>query len=78
MAQIKTTRKSLGRLATIGDLYDATNDSFCGQSIFSNLSVVEIETIENPIALTSIVYNDNNLFNNLIKFDVEPELAVSE
>lgn len=73
----KITRKSLGRSASIGDLYDATNDSFCGQSIFPKLNAVEIETIENPAILSRIIINDDSLFNNLIKFDIEPDLAVS-
>lgn len=77
MDHTSITRKSLGRSAAIGDLYDATKDSLCGQSIFSKLTDVEIETIENPITQTDLICNDNSLFNNLIKNDVEPELAVS-
>lgn len=77
MADRNITRRSLGRSAALGDLYNATNDSFCGQSIFSNLTDVKFETIENPSTQTNLIYNDNSLFNNLIKYDVEPELAVS-
>lgn len=77
MANININRKSLGRLASIGDLYDATKDSFCGQSIFLSSSDVEIEEIGDSYVHTNIVYNDESLFNNLIKYDLEPELAVS-
>lgn len=77
MAHRKTTRKSLGRSAAIGDLYDATTDSFCGKSIFSKLKDVDIETnYPDPVTHTDFICNDDNLFNNLIRYDVEPELAV--
>lgn len=79
---VKTiTRKSLGRSAAIGDLYDATTDSFCETSIFGNLvhREVEIKTAEHHATLVDVesICHDESAFNNLIKYSVEPELAVS-
>lgn len=71
------TRKSLGRNAAVGDLYDATTDSFCGKNIFSDLSGLKIETTQLSAESIDIVNNDDSIFNNLMKCDIEPELAVS-
>lgn len=76
MSNKKVSRKSLGRVAAIGDLYDATKDSFCGQSIFADVPAIEIETFNNSSTQIHLIYNDDSLFNNLIKCDVEAELAV--
>ncbi|XP_037024786.1 uncharacterized protein LOC119066418 [Bradysia coprophila] len=79
MAGKTITRKSLGRSAAIGDLYDATTDSFCEKSIFGELfnSEMEVKTTGHAVMLTQSIYNDENVFNNFMKYDVEPELAVS-
>ncbi|XP_037042296.1 uncharacterized protein LOC119078724 [Bradysia coprophila] len=79
MAGRTITRKSLGRSAAIGDLYDAATDSFCGKSIFGESfnRELEIKTAEHHVMLTQSIYNDKSVFNNLMKYDVEPELAVS-
>lgn len=79
MAVKTITRNSLRRSAAIGDLYDATTDSFCEKSIFGKLvhQEVEIKTAEHNAMLVQSVYHDESLFNNLMKYGVEPELAVS-
>lgn len=76
MADRTITRKALDRSAGIGDLYDATTDSFCGRSIFGKLADLEIKTSEYATMSTQAIYNDESVFNNLMKFNVEPELAV--
>ena len=70
------TRQALGRIAQLGDLYDAHTDCFCARSLFNS------DLPENTIRLTDIqrtvceyVMQDsiNEKFN---KLDVEAELKV--
>lgn len=79
MAVKMITRNSLGRSAAIGDLYDATTDSFCQKSIFGKLvhREFELKTAEHHEMLVQSIYHDESAFNNLMKYGVEPELAVS-
>ncbi|PKC66901.1 hypothetical protein RhiirA1_511006 [Rhizophagus irregularis] len=70
-------RKSLGRVASIGSLYNATRDTFCGTTIlksdFPNDSITRADVSNNEVLFE---YNDSYVekFN---KLDVEDELRLS-
>ncbi|UZO10763.1 uncharacterized protein OCT59_002341 [Rhizophagus irregularis] len=78
MASTKTiTRKSLGRGAFIGSLYNAANDKFCGTTIFKskypNDSINKIN-----IPHTEILYEYENTYKEKFnKLDVGAELKLS-
>ncbi|RGB27696.1 hypothetical protein C1646_673797 [Rhizophagus diaphanus] len=78
MASTNTiTRKSLGRGALIGSLYNAANDTFCGTRIFkSNCPDDSIKKIKIPH--TEILYEYENTYKEkLNKLDVGAELKLS-
>ncbi|RGB34266.1 hypothetical protein C1646_787157 [Rhizophagus diaphanus] len=78
MASTKViTRKSLGRSAFIGSLYNVTNDAFCGTMIFKSMypddSIRKVD-----ISHTEILYEFENTYKEKFnKLDVEAELKVS-
>lgn len=70
-------RKALGRSAALGDLYDATADTFTGLSLLSSpVPPNLLETIENPSTKFDYLYS-NRQDEKIKKCDVEAELAVS-
>ncbi|KAJ6642504.1 hypothetical protein Bhyg_07455 [Pseudolycoriella hygida] len=71
---VEITRKSLGCSANIGDLYDASVDKFCDK-LFFICDNVKIITTEQSVTSADFIYNDDNTFNNLIKYGVECDLA---
>ncbi|PKY47585.1 hypothetical protein RhiirA4_522900 [Rhizophagus irregularis] len=78
MASTKTiTRKSLGRGAFIGSLYNAANDKFCGTTIFkSKYPDDSINKINIPH--TEILYEYENTYKEKFnKLDVGAELKLS-
>src|SRR6266542_2245626 len=70
-------RKSLGRAAFIGSLYNATRDTFCGTTLlkaeFPNDSISRAD-IPNSELLYEYEDSYREKFN---KLDVEPELKLS-
>ena len=70
-------RNALGRIAQLGDLYDAREDQFIGATIFSGpipeSCVVEVE---NQQSQTNFIYEET-VTEKLKAFDVEAELKVS-
>uniref|UniRef100_A0A914XNS0 G domain-containing protein n=1 Tax=Plectus sambesii TaxID=2011161 RepID=A0A914XNS0_9BILA len=70
-------RQALGRIAHIGELYDARTDTFCGRGLFvSKLPTDSITKTDTPRTVTDFVLTDsiNDKFN---KLDVQAELKVS-
>ncbi|CAB4418188.1 unnamed protein product [Rhizophagus irregularis] len=78
MASTKViTRKSLGRGAFIGSLYNVSNDTFCGTTIFkSKYPDDSIRKVD--ISHTEILYEYENTYKEKFnKLDVEAELKLS-
>ncbi|POG62851.1 hypothetical protein GLOIN_2v1882581 [Rhizophagus irregularis DAOM 181602=DAOM 197198] len=78
MASTKViTRKSLGRGAFIGSLYNVANDTFCGTTIFkSKYPDDSIRKVD--ISHTEILYEYENTYKEKFnKLDVEAELKLS-
>ena len=73
---VTITRQALGRIAMVGDLYDAHTDCFCGRALFnSDLPENAIKLIDEQRTKCEYVFQDsiNEKFN---KLDVEAELKV--
>ncbi|PKK69930.1 hypothetical protein RhiirC2_747531 [Rhizophagus irregularis] len=78
MASTKViTRKSLGRGAFIGSLYNVSNDTFCGTAIFkSKYPDDSIRKVD--ISHTEILYEYENTYKEKFnKLDIEAELKLS-
>ncbi len=72
-----TERAALGRIARIGELYDARTDSFIGANIISqNLIENDISQIDNPSSKIEFE-TTNNLTNRFKQLDVNAELQLS-
>ena len=70
------TRQALGRVAQLGDLYDAHTDNFCGIGIFNgNLPESVISLIDNGHNDLKYIYNDT-MKEKLDKLEIEGELMV--
>ncbi|PAV77661.1 hypothetical protein WR25_15646 [Diploscapter pachys] len=73
----KITRQALGRIAKLGELYDAHTDSFCGVNLFGN------DLPPNRIQLTDTQKSSYDQFfqdsigDKFRQLDVEPELQLS-
>ena len=72
------TRQALGRIAQLGDLYDAHTDCFCGRALFSSdlpESSIKLTDTQGTICEYIIQGSINDKFN---KLDVEAELKKLE
>jgi hypothetical protein len=70
------SRQALGRIASLGQLYNAHNDVFCGSLLFPNISTEFIKpTPTQKIFFQSIF--ENTLKEKLNKFNIEAELKAS-
>ena len=70
-------RSSLGQLANIGDLYDATTDRFTGQSVITDSTqhlAVKATPMESP---KEECITDNILYDGLVSLVNEKELQLS-
>lgn len=71
------TRQALGRVATIGDLYDARRDQLCRYNIFKdkNIPANLLVTKKNKDKQSTIMYGDA-LEEKFEKLQIEDELKV--
>uniref|UniRef100_T1IKP8 Uncharacterized protein n=1 Tax=Strigamia maritima TaxID=126957 RepID=T1IKP8_STRMM len=70
-------RNAVGRLARLGDLYDARTDSFVGFSIFNEpLPENAVELIKTP-AMDINFMNSENMLEKFEKLNIVPELRAS-
>jgi hypothetical protein len=77
MENEKLVREALGRVAYIGDLYDARSDSFCGIQIFKKTPpATTIRLIDNPFSDTQMVTSDK-YSDKFSKLDIKAELKAS-
>ena len=70
------TRQALGRIAMVGDLYDAHTDCFCGRALFNSdlpENVIKLTDTQRTVCEYVIQDSINDKFN---KLDVEAELKV--
>jgi len=70
-------RSALGRIATLGDLYDARSDSFCGFTMFkAKIPDTLVTTTDNNSSKTDFVY-DETLQEKSHKLNISAELSIS-
>ena len=73
----KITRQALGRIAKLGELYDAHTDSFCGVNLFGNdLPPNGIQLSDTPNSSYEQFFQDS-IGDKFRQLDVEPELQVA-
>jgi len=71
------TRTAVGRIALLGDLYDARTDQFCGVSMYGGtLPSSVVEVIDSPSTKTEFVYKET-LDEKFQKLNVGGELGLS-
>ena len=70
-------RAALGRVAKLGDLYDARTDQFCGTSVLSgpppDSTVISLDT---PSVRTELI-SSNSLSDKFKALDIESDLQAS-
>jgi len=75
------TRQALGRIARLGDLYDATTDEFCGESIFRKhlqSDCPAISRTDNPSINYELIVNSVSCFEEKCRdLHVDGELKLS-
>ena len=73
------SRQALGRIAWLGDLYDATTDRFCGVSIFQDKLLADspaVRKTDNPYSNSKYI-TANNLEEKFHELNVTGELRLS-
>lgn len=70
-------RAALGRFSTVGDLYNARTDQFCGTSLLkSNAPSIAIKTFDDPFSDYDLIFEDS--FDHKLRYlDVTAELKAS-
>jgi hypothetical protein len=77
MENEKLVREALGRVAYIGDLYDARSDSFCGIQVFKKIPpATTIRLQDNQSTDTQMVTSDK-YSDKFSKLDIKAELKAS-
>jgi hypothetical protein len=77
MENQELVRAAIGRVASIGDLYDARSDKFCGTSLLKKRppdGVIRIT--DNPFTDVQIIHSDT-YSDKFEKLDIKAELKVS-
>ena len=76
MAEVQITRAALGRIAHLGDLYDARSDKFCSTSILTKIHEDSISLMDNKNSKIDYIFSDK-IADKFDKLAIDAELKAS-